>query len=213
MDMKAERRAAKGLFRKGRDFLWPPRSLVSGERGQGQGPLSPDEFRQIRFITDPVCNRCGVPQDFDVGPETECPACMARPPRWNRARAALVYDDLSRRPVLDLKRSGRRDGLETLAGWMIAAGGGADCCSRPDRSRTASLHPPRHARLQPVSLAGSGDQAGDRDGGCRRCFEANAAYTEPGGPFDARAAAECLRRLFRAARRAETYRRGACAAG
>ncbi|MFN4023266.1 MAG: ComF family protein [Hyphomonas sp.] len=117
-------RAAKQLFRKGRDFLWPPRSLISGERGEGQGPLSPGEFRQIHFITDPVCNRCGLPQEYEVGPEAECPACIARPPRWRRARAALVYDDLSRRPVLDLKRSGRRDGIDTLAGWMIAAGGG-----------------------------------------------------------------------------------------
>lgn len=116
-------RGAKQLFRKGRDFLWPPRSLISGERGEGQGPLSPGEFRQIHFITDPVCNRCGIPQDYEVGPGAECPACIARPPRWSRARAAFVYDDLSRRPVLDLKHSGRRDGLQTLAGWIMAAGG------------------------------------------------------------------------------------------
>lgn len=120
--MQAGRRAAKGLFRKVRDFLWPPRSLVSGDRGQGAGPLRPDEFTKIRFITDPVCNRCGVPQDYDAGPDAECPACIARPPRWGRARAAFVYDDLSRRPVLDLKRAGRRDGLEILAGWMVQVG-------------------------------------------------------------------------------------------
>lgn len=44
------------------------------------------------------------------------------PPRWDRARAAFVYDDASRRPVLDLKRSGRRDGLASFAGWMAQAG-------------------------------------------------------------------------------------------
>lgn len=121
--MKAGGRAAKGLFRRTRDFLWPPRSLISGDRGEGAGPLRPDEFTKIRFITDPVCNRCGAPQDYDAGPEAECPPCMARPPRWARARAAFVYDDVSRRPVLDLKRAGRRDGLETLAGWMLQAGG------------------------------------------------------------------------------------------
>lgn len=121
--MKAGRLAAKSLFRRTRDFLWPPRSLISGDRGEGIGPLRPDEFTKIRFITDPVCHRCGAPQDYDAGPDAQCPPCMARPPRWSRARAAFVYDDVSRRPVLDLKRAGRRDGLETLAGWMLQAGG------------------------------------------------------------------------------------------
>lgn len=45
------------------------------------------------------------------------------PPRWQRARASLIYDDFSRRPVLDLKRAGRRDGLSTFAGWMRQVGG------------------------------------------------------------------------------------------
>lgn len=34
----------------------------------------------------------------------------------------MAYDDVSRRPILSLKRSGRRDGLETLANWMMLAG-------------------------------------------------------------------------------------------
>jgi len=34
----------------------------------------------------------------------------------------MVYDAASRRPVLDLKRSGRRDGLATLASWMLQSG-------------------------------------------------------------------------------------------
>ncbi|MFN7055292.1 ComF family protein, partial [Hyphomonas sp.] len=51
-----------------------------------------------------------------------CAACTARPPRWDRARAALEYDDVSRIPVLDLKHAGRRDHLDLLAGWMRQAG-------------------------------------------------------------------------------------------
>lgn len=114
---------AKAFFRGVSDFIWPPRSLVSGARGTGRGPLSPAEFAQLRFISDPLCDRCGIPLDYRTGDETWCVACLARPPRWDRARAALVYDDISRRPVLDLKRSGRRDGLATFAGWMGQVGG------------------------------------------------------------------------------------------
>lgn len=120
--MNADLLAAKSLLRRVRDFVWPPRSLMSGATGEGRGPLSPEEFLSIQFVTAPVCNRCGVPVDYDVGPETECPACIARPPRWKRARAAFVYDDKSRRLILDVKRAGRRDGLETLTRWMHLAG-------------------------------------------------------------------------------------------
>ncbi|MFN7180559.1 ComF family protein [Hyphomonas sp.] len=122
-DMPSGGAGAKAFFRGVSDFIWPPRSLVSGERGTGRGPLSPAEFAQLRFISDPLCDRCGIPLDYRTGDETWCVACLARPPRWDRARAALVYDDVSRRPVLDLKRSGRRDGLATFAGWMGQVGG------------------------------------------------------------------------------------------
>jgi ComF family protein len=114
---------AKAFLRSAGDFFWPPRSIVSGARGMGSGPLSPDDFAQLRFISDPLCDRCGVPLDYRTGDETWCVVCLTRPPRWDRARAALVYDEASRRPVLDLKRAGRRDGLGTLSGWMRQAGG------------------------------------------------------------------------------------------
>ena len=121
-NMNGLRGRAKGLMRNVADTLWPPRSLVSGQRGVGAGPLSAGEFRALSFITDPICNVCGVPQAFDLGVEERCAACTAFQPKWGRARAALVYDEVSRRPVLDLKRSGRRDGLPTLATWMRQAG-------------------------------------------------------------------------------------------
>lgn len=120
--MNAPARTAKGFLRQMRDFLWPPRSLVSGARDAGGAPLSPEEFRSLAFITGPVCNRCGVPVATETPPETICAVCTARPPRWQRARAALIYDEYARRPVLDLKRAGRRDGLSLLAAWMGRAG-------------------------------------------------------------------------------------------
>ena len=60
--------------------------------------------------------------EVDTGAGEECAACIAKPPPWDGARAALVYDDISRRPILSLKRGGRRDGLAIMAGWMATAG-------------------------------------------------------------------------------------------
>lgn len=113
--MNAPGGPAKAFLRRSRDFLWSPRSLISGARMAAEAPLRPEDFRSLTFITDPVCNLCGLPQDYNAGAETVCAACTAKPPRCGRARAALVYDDFSRRPLLDLKRAGRRDGLELLA--------------------------------------------------------------------------------------------------
>ncbi|WP_291070318.1 hypothetical protein [Hyphomonas sp.] len=64
-----------------------------------------------------------MPLDYRTGDETWCAAYLVRPPRWDRARVALINDETSRRPILDLKPAGRCDGLPTLAGWMRQAGG------------------------------------------------------------------------------------------
>tara|TARA_R110000787_G_scaffold16825_11_gene52992 strand:+ start:4986 stop:5756 length:771 start_codon:yes stop_codon:yes gene_type:complete len=143
-DMDRRPARAKGFLRAAADFLWPPRSLVSGQRGVGKGPLAPEEFGQIHFLTGPVCETCGSPFDFDLGPGAVCAPCIARPPRWDRARAAMVYDAASRRPVLDLKRSGRRDGLQTLAGWMVQSG--RDLVAEADLIVPVPLHFARLAR-------------------------------------------------------------------
>jgi GrxC family glutaredoxin len=121
-DMDRRQVRAKGFLRAIADFLWPPRSLVSGQRGVGKGPLVPEEFGQIHFLTGPVCDTFGSPLGFDLAPGGHLRALHRPPAALARARAAMVYDAASRRPVLDLKRSGRRDGLETLAGWMLQSG-------------------------------------------------------------------------------------------
>ena len=121
LDMARLGARAKSLVRAGGEVLWPSRSLVSGARDIGTGALSPAEFAALSFITAPVCGICGLPQEVDLGDESLCAACLAKPPKWGAARSALVYDEASRRIVLDLKRSGRRDGLVTLSNWMLEA--------------------------------------------------------------------------------------------
>lgn len=104
------------------DALWPGRSLVSGR--PARGALSAEDFAALTFITGCVCNRCGQPLALDLGADALCAACIGRPPKWQNARAALQYDDVSRIPILALKRAGRRDGLKVMANWMVTAGAG-----------------------------------------------------------------------------------------
>lgn len=55
----------------------------------------------------------------------------------------MVYDDVSRNSVLDLKYTGRRDGLKTLGAWMARAG--RELLEEADMLIPVPLH---YARLQ-----------------------------------------------------------------
>jgi ComF family protein len=105
------------------DLIWPPRSLLSDRQVGQAGAIEAELWRALKFLGAPWCDRCGMPFETEEPPGTHCPACIAAPPAYDKARAALVYDDLSRKLVLDLKRAGRRDGLGVFAGWMAEAGG------------------------------------------------------------------------------------------
>jgi predicted amidophosphoribosyltransferase len=88
----------------------------------GPGPLEPPLWAKLQFISPPVCGCCGSPFEIAVDDGQLCGACIAHPPAYRRARAALIYGDVSRDLVLALKYQGRRDSLTLLANWMANAG-------------------------------------------------------------------------------------------
>ncbi|HVY02299.1 MAG TPA: ComF family protein [Caulobacterales bacterium] len=104
------------------DLIWPPRSLLSERIVSRPGVIEPELWARLTFLSAPCCARCGFPFELDAGPDALCGACAAEPPAFDRARAALAYDDLSRTLVLDIKRGARRDGLRAYAAWMRLAG-------------------------------------------------------------------------------------------
>lgn len=112
------RRPSGGLA----SLIWPQRSLITNREVPGPGALEPELWAKLHFLSDPLCARCGTPFEIAVDVAQECGACLAHPPVYERARAALVYGDVSRDLVLGLKYQGRRDGLGVLAGWMASAG-------------------------------------------------------------------------------------------
>lgn len=113
------RRSAAGLF----DAVLPPRCLQCGELVGDHGGLCAACWSRLRFLGPPCCAACGLPFEFDLGADALCGGCSARRPRFDRARAALAYDDASRDLVLRFKHADRLDGAATFAGWMVRAGG------------------------------------------------------------------------------------------
>ncbi|MEJ0022269.1 MAG: ComF family protein [Alphaproteobacteria bacterium] len=120
------------------DLIWPPRSLLSERIVSRPGAIEPELWSQLEFLASPCCFRCGFPFEVDAGEDAVCGACAAEEPAYHRARAALAYDDHSRRLVLDLKRGGRRDGLPVFAAWMNQAG--APLIAEADFIAPAPLH-------------------------------------------------------------------------
>ncbi|MBI1252567.1 MAG: ComF family protein [Alphaproteobacteria bacterium] len=103
------------------DVIWPPRSLLTGRVVDRPGVIEADAWTQLSFLTEPLCSRCGFPLPEPAGDDAVCGACAADAPVYDRARAALAYNDAARTLVLDLKRGGRRDGLALYAAWMHQA--------------------------------------------------------------------------------------------
>ena len=104
------------------DTLFPPQCLLSREMVTAPGELAPSVWKTLHFLDAPFCAVCGVPFAVDAGLDAVCPSCLAQPPAYDRARAAFVYDDHSKRLILDFKYRDRHDGANAFAGWMYRAG-------------------------------------------------------------------------------------------
>lgn len=100
--------------RRALDLILPPTAL---DGGPALSPgLSAEAWANIAFIDDPVCDGCGSPFEYDLG--ERCPACLARKRRYDRARAACLYDEHSRELILQLKHADRTDLSGLFAKWL-----------------------------------------------------------------------------------------------
>ncbi len=105
------------------DTVLPPRCpLCGGLTGEG-GDFCAFCWAGLDFISRPHCHRCGLPFPYDPllegdHEEAVCAACLAEPPPWTTARAALVYNDRSRALFLGLKHGDRPELAAVLARVM-----------------------------------------------------------------------------------------------
>jgi ComF family protein len=118
-----------------------PRETLDGETATGAHGLAADTWAKIRFLDGPVCDGCGAPFDYDPGPGARCAACTARPRVFDAARAACLYDEVSRDPILKLKHADRTDLAPMFARWISRAA--AELLSEAEAIVPVPLHPLR----------------------------------------------------------------------
>ncbi len=117
-----------GLWRRGAglllDVLLPPQCLTCDAPVGAPGQFCAACFRRTAFVTDPCCGCCGRPfgSPGQGGVSGLCSECRAHPPAWTAARAALRYDDQTRRILLPFKHGDRIETARALAPHMARAG-------------------------------------------------------------------------------------------
>jgi ComF family protein len=79
-------------------------------------------WSQLSFIAPPYCPRLGIPFIYDPGPELLSMQAIANPPAYQRARAAVRYDEVAKTLVHALKYQDRTDLAPTMGRWMARAG-------------------------------------------------------------------------------------------
>ncbi|NWG72087.1 MAG: ComF family protein [Parvularculaceae bacterium] len=112
---------ARSAGRAALDLLLPPACPISGERVATPGLLSASGWSRLQFIDDPVCAQCGAPFGAHEGDGALCPQCIAEPPSFDRARAAVVYGEASHRLIVAFKHADRTELLPLLAGLLARA--------------------------------------------------------------------------------------------
>jgi len=120
------------------DAVLPPLCLGCGEIVGAPGALCAACWQGFSFIAPPQCACCGDPFAEHLGDAALCVACLARPPKFRRARAALAYDTQSRRLVLPFKHGDRTDIARACGGWMARAG--AELLAEADLIAPVPLH-------------------------------------------------------------------------
>lgn len=120
------------------DLVLPPRCIACGEAVDAVNALCVACWRKVTFLGEPCCACCGLPFAHDLGAGALCGACVEAPPAYDRARAALRYDDGSRGLILAFKHGDRLHGAPAFGEWMRRAG--ATLLSDADLLMPVPLH-------------------------------------------------------------------------
>ena len=114
----------KNLFKKILNIILPPRCPCCGKTVVSEHTLCENCFNQINFISAPYCKICGMPfeNEKDANLSKICARCASQKRTTRMNRSAIVYDDFSKKLILDFKFYGKTQNAKILAKWLYGAG-------------------------------------------------------------------------------------------
>jgi ComF family protein len=103
------------------DLLYPPVCLSCDAPVATAEALWTSCFIKLRPISAPLCPVLGIPFEVSLGPGALSAEAIADPPPFDRARAAVVYNDVARSLVSKLKYGDRPELARFCARLMVQA--------------------------------------------------------------------------------------------
>lgn len=110
------------LWRGVMDFVAPPRCLICRVELGEASCLCAACWPKLRQIDEPVCQAMGTPFSYDQGEGALSAEAIANPPAWDRARAAVAYDEAARLLIHGLKYHDTQEAGLLMARMMARAG-------------------------------------------------------------------------------------------
>ena len=104
------------------DIVLPAQCIACSTLTDQPGRLCIDCWHELAFIDHPLCDRWGTPFAFDPGKGVISARALARPPTWNRTRAAVEFNEKSRRLIHALKYNDRHEVADLMSQTMSRAG-------------------------------------------------------------------------------------------
>lgn len=98
------------------DFALPPRCAGCGTIVSDTHSFCADCWTRLDFLGSGGCDTCGLP--LQATESQLCAACLAKPPRLARMRAAVAYDELSGSLAMQLKYGRKVAVAKTMARYM-----------------------------------------------------------------------------------------------
>ena len=184
--------AAHSALRRVLDLALPPLCAACREPVEGRG-LCPACWSKLSFITRPYCERLGTPFVYDPGPGILSMEAIADPPAYNRARAAVRFDEISRALVHALKYGDRLDLAPMMGRWISRAG--RELLDEADALVPVPLHWRRLWARRFNQSAGRGSIAANRRAGRCRRTQAGQADRAAGWAVADRMRRQCPRRV------------------
>lgn len=120
------------------NLLYPPLCLICRAPVGDPRALCPNCWTGLTFLEPPLCASCGLPFEYDPGVDSLCAACLADPPAFDAARAAVAYDDAAKGAILALKRADRLEFAQLFSLWLKRAG--QELLSQADVIAPVPLH-------------------------------------------------------------------------
>jgi ComF family protein len=123
------------------DIIVPPKCLSCRVAVTQGSSLCLSCWQNLQFLETPVCDVMGTPFAYDQGEGALSAAALADPPPWDKSRAAIVFDQNSKKLVHALKYKDHHEAALMMVRMMARVG--RELLSEADLIVPVPLHPTR----------------------------------------------------------------------